>query len=139
MPARVASTITIQSFSFSERTRPSGLTGGAASRRCLAEAVADAVDGADEPRAELAAERADVGVDGALTRAVGVAPDCLEQLLAPVHDARVRGQEQGQLELRRGQVHRPAGARRAVPDGIELDGADDADRRRSLRRLAFAA
>ena len=42
--------------------------------------VADAVDGADDRGAELAAQRPDVGVDGAGPGTVAVAPDVGEEL-----------------------------------------------------------
>ena len=64
--------------------------------------VPDAPDGHDRRGvAELAAELADVDVDGARVAGEGVAPDALEQLVAREHEAAVVEQLPEQVELLR--------------------------------------
>src|SRR3954465_13465243 len=76
-----------------------------AASRCLlfARCVPDAMDGAHDVVAELAAERAHVRVGGARARAVVVAPDLTEELLAREHALRAAREVRKQIELVRGQ------------------------------------
>src|SRR3990170_6400320 len=73
------------------------------------EAVADVAHGLDEDaraRLDLAAQTADVDVDGAGAAEVLVAPDTVEQRLAREHLAAVRHQKAQQLELLEREAHR---------------------------------
>src|SRR3712207_4225020 len=81
------------------------------------DAVADVADRLDEGVAtvlELAAQAADVHVDGAGAAEVVVAPDALEQRLAREHLVRVLDEEAEQLVLLERQLDGAAGDRDAV-------------------------
>src|SRR5262249_42471085 len=67
--------------------------------------VPDTVHGAHDLVAELPAQRAHVGVDGAGTGPVVVAPHLGEQLLAREHARRTPREVREQIELGGGEVH----------------------------------
>ena len=94
-----------------------GCPGSIGRELVVAGGVADAVDGADDARTELAAQGLDVGVDRAGAEAVAVAPDVGQELL-PGEDHPGLVAEEGQdVELGGGEVDRlavergPAGGR----------------------------
>ena len=129
-----AARMTTDSFSLSVGSGSSGRSGGrldALHDRLVADGVPDAVHGADDVGAELAAQRADVRVDGARARRHVVAPHLLEQLFAGRHPTGPRREVHEQVELGRREVHELAVLTHAARRGIELDVAD---RRRDRRR-----
>src|SRR3954470_16239387 len=68
------------------------------SSRGVLERVADAVHGADQVGAELAAQRLDVAVDGTRAGSVGPAPHLGEEPLAGQHGPRPAGEVDQQVE-----------------------------------------
>ena len=113
---QTAATMTIPSLSFSDGSERSGL-------HCRRpERVADALHGADDVGAELAPHGGDVRVDGAPAgRAVDVAPDLLEQLLAAEDDAGPAREPVHEVELGRREVHELAVAADLAALGIDRD------------------
>ena len=86
--------------------------------------VADAVHGADQVGAELAAQCLDVTVDRARPRCVGPAPDLGEQPFPGQDGARPAGQVHQQVELGRRQVHLGAGPAYPALGRVDLQVAD---------------
>src|SRR5205814_2478278 len=82
-------------------SRPAVRLGG---ELLVAGGVADAVDGPDHRRPQLAAQRLDVGVDGAGPEAVAVAPDVGQELLPGEDHARLVAEEGQDVELGGGEV-----------------------------------
>src|SRR5207253_777344 len=78
----------------------------------LGEAVAHAEHRLDVLLADLLADVFDVRVDRALVRLEGNAPDCVEQLRARKHAARLARHQSHDLELALGQVDPAAGEAR---------------------------
>ena len=114
------------SFSLIERTGSSGRGSTVSHRREAShdslQRVADAVHGADQVRAELAAQRLDVAVHGPGARRVRPAPHLGEQPLAGQHRARPAGEVHQQVELGGRQVHLRAGAAYPALAPVDLAG-----------------
>ena len=79
--------------------------------------------------AELLAQLADVHVDRALVALPVDAPHAVEQLAAGERHAEVVGQVLQQVELARGERHRPAADPRLPAHAVDLDVADQRPRR----------
>ena len=129
-----------QSVRFGGGGRRGRRGGGSGSRRRFAgrrhEPVADAAHGLDlrSVGAELAADLADMDIDGPrLTREVR-APDVLEQTVAGQDDAGVPGERREEIELAGAEAEVAAGDRRLAaaridPERADLDRAPAAGRR----------
>src|SRR5262249_50093087 len=114
------------------RPPPLGVDGRVAGRSDL---VADPPHGDDRRGVpELAAQLADVHVDGARVAGERVAPHPLEQLVAREHEAAVVEQLPEQVELLRRELYLLAVHARLAPAGVDFEIAVD-----DLLRLHLAA
>src|SRR4029078_10929315 len=75
------------------------------SRDTVLDCITDSVHRAHDVGSELATNRADMRIDGALSRGDLVAPDLAEELLPARDPAGSRGQVLQQIELDRGEVN----------------------------------